>query len=534
MADLSDGSMADPDYVIVGSGINALVAAALLTGAGRRVLLLERNKQLGGCLRSDQLIAPGFLHDVMATTCVLFVTSPAYAELGAALAKHGLEFCNGDEPTGVLLPDGRHAVLSRDRARNMALLDALAPGDGRRYGSEMTALGSYAPLLFSLLGGRLWSAGTAWLMLREAWRRGPRGLASFIGEFLAPARASLEAGYRSDVSRALFAPWVLHCGLGPESALSGEMAKVVPFALEAAGAPIVKGGARNLVAAFEGLIRAQAGEIETEADVVRVKLDGSGAAMGVILADGAVRSAKKGVICSVSPGALYGKLLAGSRASAACAAQVEGYRYGKGNLQVHYALRSPPKWRAGDLGRVALLHLTPGLDGVSRAVNEAERGLLPAEPTICVGQPTALDLSRAPAGQAVLWLQLPECPRVIKGDALGEIAVGSSGQWTEEIRERFANRIEAILASHIDGFSDLVIGRRVLSPTDLEAMNVNLVGGDPYGGSCSLDQFLLWRPFKTTVNHRTAVPNLFHIGAATHPGPGLAGGSGYLAAKALL
>ena len=54
-------------------------------------------------------------------------------------------------------------------------------------------------------------------------------------------------------------------------------------------------------------------------------------------------------------------------------------------------------------------------------------------------------------------------------------------------------------------------------------MNINLVGGDPYGGACALDQFFLWRPFKSSVNHRTYIPNVYRIGASTHPGPGLGG-----------
>src|SRR5450755_1411561 len=108
-------------------------------------------------------------------------------------------------------------------------------------------------------------------------------------------------------------------------------------------------------------------------------------------------------------------------------------------MQIHYALKSPPQWRDPELAQVALLHLTSGLDGVSRAANEAERGLLPAEPTICVGQPTGLDPSRAPAGKAILWLQLPEAPRVLKGDAAGQIATPPDGRWTEAVREAFAD-----------------------------------------------------------------------------------------------
>jgi phytoene dehydrogenase-like protein len=239
------------------------------------------------------------------------------------------------------------------------------------------------------------------------------------------------------------------------------------------------------------------------------------------------------VICSVGPEQLYGALLAGQKLPPDVTESVGAYRHGKADMQIHYALSAPPRWADPELGRVALLHLTPGLDGVSRAVNEAERGLLPATPTICVGQPTSLDPSRAPAGKAILWLQLPEAPRVLKGDALETIAVPKDGKWTPEVREQYADRVEAILTSHIAGFRETVIARRAYSPADLEAMNVNLVGGDPYGGACGIDQFFLWRPFKGSVNHRTHVPGLFHIGASTHPGPGLGGGSGFNLGNAL-
>ena len=107
------------------------------------------------------------------------------------------------------------------------------------------------------------------IVAREAWRRGLRGLANFFGESLGTARAWLETRFQSDVVRALFAPWVLHTGLGPESAYSGQMAKVIAFAIEVAGSPIVKGGAKNALTAFERLIRDQGGDILVGADVER-------------------------------------------------------------------------------------------------------------------------------------------------------------------------------------------------------------------------------------------------------------------------
>ncbi len=525
--------MADADYIIVGSGINSLVAAAMLGKAGKRVLVLERNAQAGGCIRSEAATVPGFIHDVMATTFVLFITSPAFAALGPDLARHGLKFANSNTPTGVLLPDGRSLILSRDRATNIKAFAAAHPADGLAFGKEMQQFGADAEFVFGLLGGPLWSFATLKLLVKQVFRRGLRGLVAFFGEALVAGRPYLETRYRSDLVHALFAPWVLHCGLNPESAYSGEMLKVIAFAIEAAGAPVVIGGADQAVLAFEGLIAELGGRVRCEADVAQVLLDAAGRAVGVKLADGTELSARQGVICSVAPNQLYQRLLPQTAVTDAVHEQVAQFRHGKGDMQIHYALSEPPKWRNSELGSVALLHLTPGLDGVSRASNEAECGLLPAVPTICVGQPTALDPTRAPEGKAVLWLQLPEVPRQIKGDAAGQITVPADGKWTADLREAFADRVEKILAAHIENFATAVIKRRCYSPADLEVMNINLVGGDPYGGFCGIDQFFAWRPLKTSHNHSTAVPRLYHIGASSHPGPGLGGGSGYLLAKAL-
>ena len=521
--------MAGRDAIVVGSGINGLVCAALLAKKGKRVTLLEREPEIGGCLRTGEITAPGFVHDLMATTFVLFLVGPAYAALAPDLERHGVAFCHPDHPSGVLRPDGSAAVLTRDRAANIAMLDALAPGDGAAFAQGVGAVERNAPLIFALLGQDLWSRRTAWLMAREAWRRGPRNLAAFFGEALAPARAWLEDAFASDTSRALFAPWVLHTGLGPEATYSAEMARVIAFSLEAAGAPIVQGGAGRFLDAMRRIIEENDGEVRTGADVARI-LDKGGIVRGVRLADGEELRATH-VVASVTPTQLYGRLL--ERPGKGVAAQAARYRYGKGNFQLHYALAHPPRWMTPGLDKVALLHLTPGLDGVSKAANEAERGMLPETPTICVGQPTALDPIRAPEGKAVLWLQMPEAPRQVKGDAAGRIDTPPDGRWTEPLREAFADRIEEILSRHIEGFRDSVIARRAYSPADLEAMNVNLVGGDPYGGACGLDQFFVWRPLKGSVNHRTEVENLWHIGASTHPGPGLGGGSGFLVAQGI-
>ncbi len=519
------------DALIVGSGINSLVCAAMLARSGRKVRVLEREAVAGGCIRTDALTLPGFLHDTLSTAHPLFLVGPAYAALGPALHAAGLEYCNTDVPTGVLLPDGRHLVLSTSRETNVANFDRVHAGDGAVFAAALGEIGSHAPLLFALLGNELWRAGTAKTLVRAAWRQGPHALAGFFGSALPPARPWLASAFASDLPGALLAPWVLHCGLGPDAPLSALMSKVVAFSLEAVGMPIVKGGNARTVDAFATLIRAHGGEIETGADVEQVLVE-AGRAVGVRLVGGRELRASE-IVCNVTPTQLYGRLLEPSLVPPEVAAQAGAWRYGKGNMQIHLALSEPAQWPDAALARVGYLHLSAGADAVSRAVNEAERGLLPAEPTICVAQPTALDPSRAPAGGHVLWIQLPECPRVPRGDAAGSLDALARGRWSVELREAYADRVVDTLARQVPNLKRSVRARAVLSPADLETLNMNLVGGDPYGGDCGLDQSFLWRPSRALRNHSTPVAHLWQIGASTHPGPGLGGGSGFHVATAL-
>ncbi len=516
------------DHIIIGSGINALVAGAMLSRKGDRVLVLEREMRLGGCMFSAEATLPGFTHDVMAATFVLFITSPAHAALGADLVRHGLEFCHTTHPTAVLRPDGSSLVLTTNRAANVAAFNAVAAGDGDQHARDVGGIEADAPFLFALLCGALWSWPTAKLLFGQMRKRGLRGLAAWFGTALVPARGWLETGYRSPLVQALYAPWVLHCGLTPEATYSAQMGKVVAFALEAAGAPVIKGGAGAAVAAFRSLIEAHGGELRTGADVDRIDVAG-GRVTGVTLAGGATIAAKS-VLASVAPDQLAHRLLRDQNRHDDKAAATS-FRHGRGNFQLHYALDAAPEWITPGLEDVALIHLANGIDSVSKSANEAERGMLPAVPTICVGQPYRLDPSRCPPGKAVLWLQIPDAPRVIKGDASGEIE--TAAEWTEGVREAFADRIETILARHIKNFAHIKLARRAYSPSDLAAMNINLVGGDPYGGACTIDQFFIWRPFANATNGSNALRGLSHIGASTHPGPGLGGGSGFLAAKRL-
>lgn len=532
---MSEGTPAHYDVVLIGSGINSLVCAALLARRGRKVCVLERNDVAGGCIRTDELTLPGFRHDTLSTLYPLFVSAPHFAELGPALAEKGVHFVNTDAPTAVVLPDGRSLVFGRKREANIATFEAMAAGDGAAFQHAMADIETTADLTFGLLGNALWNRKSAGLIGRELWRRGPRGLVETVGGVMQSCRDWLEDGFRSDLVRALFAPWILHVGLSPEATLSAHMGKLILLTLEMFGSPMVVGGSDRIVAGFRAIIEERGGVVRTSAEVSEI-LTENGQATGVRLASGEVIAASRAVVANVTPTQLYGKLLPELPNLTHAREAAAAYRYGRGEMQIHLALDAPPAWTDPALGKVAMLHLTGGLDAVSKAVNEAERGLLPAEATTVVAQPVALDPSRAPDGKSILWIQLQELPRDgrLRGDAAGKIAVPDDGRWVPEVRDAYADRIIDRLCTHIPNLRESIIGRRVFGPGDLPVLNVNLVDGDPYSGSCTLDQFMLWRPAGSMGGHATAVRKLYHIGASTHPGPGLGGMSGFLASQAIL
>ncbi len=508
------------DAVVVGSGINSLACAALLARGGWSVRVLEREDELGGAIRTAELTEPGYLHDVFSAWHPLWVGGAAHAELGEELAARGLEYLNTDHPAATLFPDGEAAFLLRSTDANVSEL-------GEDWRSAVESFFPNADLAFGVLGTELWSRDGLGLALRAYRRLGRRGAVEFVGDVLASSRDWLAQTFSSERAHGLLAPWVLHTGLGPDAAGSGFMTQVIGVAVQEGGMPIPRGGGARLVDALVRLIEDHGGTCETGRDVERV-LVRDGKATGVRLVDGEEVPSARAVIANVTPTQLYGRLLDG---------HVElgrRFRYGRSEMQIHFALSEPPRWEGDErLGQTAIVHLTPGLDGVSRAVNEAERGLLPAEATVVVGQPLTMDPSRAPEGAGMLWIQLQELPWQVKGDAAGELDPGD-GTWTEELRERYADRIQARIARHVPNLESSLRRRVTLSPADLQAANINLQQGDPYSGSLALDQNLLWRPLAASPGHSTPVKGLWHIGASTHPGPGLGAGSGTLVAKRLL
>jgi len=522
---------ASTEIAIIGSGINSLVAAAELALAGKSVCLIERTDRLGGFIDSAERTLPGFVHDTFSSWHPLFVSGGAYEVLGRELHDRGLEYCNTEGAVTAsvaadpLTGTPRVAIAHRDPALTASALQT--PGDEAAYLAMLDDLGTNAGTIFGAFGAELRSLKEVLRIAFGAIRRGTfKGLEAFARDAVMSGRNYLRSRFDGWETDQLWSPWLLHAGLGPDQSTGGVMLPVMALSMHTHGLPVVKGGASNFVRAFESLLRDKGVRILLDTEAQEILVDAKGVS-GVQTSRGVVRA--RTVLANVSPQALYSRLLREPPAGSAEAAA--RYQNGRGAMQIHLALDKPVAWLDPRLDAVPLVHLSNGSNSTGIACAQAEAGLLPAEPTVVVGQQCVLDPSRAPAGQATLWLQLQEVPFDPLGDAAGQFDV--DGGWTQELKEQFMERVLARIEQFAPGMRGSVLAWDILAPTDLAAENPNAVRGDPYGGSAELFQNLLWRPFPEAANHRTPVKGLWHIGASTHPGPGLSGGSGHLVAQKL-
>jgi phytoene dehydrogenase-like protein len=511
------------DAVVIGSGHNGLVAAAYLARAGLSVEVLERNPVAGGAVASEELTEPGYVHDTFSSWHPLFKLSAAFAELGEELE---VPYCETPEVTTAnVRRDGTATIAYRDVTRTA---DDLDPRDRAAYLGEMESFGETIPTVGQLFGVELLSGQApklGWQLARQLGFR--RGL-SFASDMLSSARGWFETRFDSRDVSDLYAPWALHTGLSPDAAGSGFQALAIAGSLHAVGLPVVRGGARNFVAAFERLIARRGGRVTTGAEVERILMKG-GRAVGVA-AGGREIHARRAVIANTTPTQLYGRLLPPGAAPAAAVRQALRFRYSpRAGMQIHVALKEPLRWRDPRLDRVPIVHLSDGVGDVSLACAEAAAGLLPAHPTVVVGQQATIDPSRAPKGAGTLWIQLQQVPYAPVGDAAGVIGADGSG-WTAELESAFTERVLSAIEPHVENWAVARGAHATLSPVELERRNPNLVRGDIYSGDCELGQSYLWRPLPAYGTHATPVESLYECGASTYPGPGLNAASGRIVA----
>jgi len=515
------------DAILIGAGHNALACAAHLAKRGWKVGLFEAADLPGGAVKTLELTEPGFRHDLAAMNLSLFAGSAFNRTYGAELTRLGLEFAPVQDCFASVFPDGRWLGVSTDPAATTARIRAFSTRDAETWEGLIKAFPAGAERLFSILGAPMKKRALARILFTLLRRDGLSGTLDLGRFLLSSPRAWLDETFESSEVKALLGAWGMHLDFAPDIAGGAVFPYLEGMANQNFGMVLGKGGADTIVKALAAMVETHGGTIECNARVEQLVVEG-GRAVGVVLADGRRIEASRAVVATISPRALAGLLPRGS-GNARFDRKVREFRHAPGTMMIHLAVDSLPDWADPALQRFAYVHVAPSLDVMARAYQEAQAGLLPAEPVVVVGQPTAIDPSRAPDGKHVLWLQTRVVPAEIKGDAAGII---TDRDW-ETVREAYADRAISIIERYAPGLSAKIIKRTVMSPLDLERGNANLVGGDQICGSHHLAQNFLFRPAPGFADWSTPVRNLHLAGAATWPGAGVGAGSGFLLAKQL-
>ncbi len=514
------------DAVVAGAGVNGLAAALHLAVKGWKVIVVERAGVAGGAVKTAEITLPGFRHDLYAMNLGLFAGSPFFAAHKDRLVAHGLDFVGAERCFASAFTDGTWLGVEKNLDANAARIAAFSAADAERWRAMTASFGEDAPHIFGLLGSPL----PSWQALRvafNAWRaRGTAWVAETARLLLASPRDWLDENFASEKLKTMLAIWGMHLDFSPDCGGGALFPYLEAMADQAFGMALGRGGADTMIGALTRAIAAAGGEIRLGAAVQSIAVE-AGAAKKVVLASGEPIEATRAVIANIHPGVLFGKLVG---ETSAATQRLAKFRPGPATMMIHLALDDLPAWSAGaELRQFAYVHLAPSLAAMAKTYTQALDGLLPDEPGLVVGQPTAIDPSRAPAGKHVLWVQVRVLPPQIRGDAGGSIA----GREWDAVKDAYADRVVGIIERYAPGFSAKILARAVHSPADLERDNPNLIGGDSLGGSHHLDQNFLFRPAFGWSRYRTPIDRLYMVGASTWPGAGTGAGSGFMLAKML-
>lgn len=518
--------MQQVDAIVVGAGVNGLSAATHLAERGWSVLVLEKADAPGGAVRTEEATLPGFRHDLCAMNLSMFAGSAFYATHKQALHARGLDFVGVADSFATPFVDGRWLGVSTDLAATSARIAEFSSADAAAWRAMAASFPSDAAYIGGLLGKPMPSLAVVKLMFR-AWReKGLDWMRDMAGMLVSSPRNYLDRHFESPQLRAMMAAWGMHLDFGPDIAGGAVFPYLESMANQAFGMVLGKGGADAIIRAMCGVIGARGGRIECNAEVTAITTR-NGKAIGVRLSDGREISASRAVIANLHPRHL---IRLAPDLPTRFTAPASKFRAGPGTMMIHMALDSLPDWQAGeDLKRFAYVHLAPDYATMSRVYQQSISGLLPDEPVLVVGQPTALDPSRAPEGKHVLWVQVRTLPYDIAGDAAGKI---SARNW-DEAKGPYAERAIDLIERYAPGLRGKILGMAVQSPLDLERMNPNLVGGDSLSGSHHLDQNFLFRPMPGWSRWKTPLSGLYQVGASTWPGAGTGVGSGFMLAQDL-
>lgn len=493
--------------LVVGSGPNGLAAAITLARAGVEVTVLEASDRAGGAVATEELTLPGFHHDVFSAVYPATVASPVFAAW--PLERHGLRWTHPRYCYAHPVGDGRAVALARDVEETAASLDALHPGDGdawrafvRPYLDHFGAWRDVMLAPFPPVRGALRTLAAHRLKGTLDWGK----------LVLMPAEALADRLFAHEGAKAWLYGSAMHGDVPPQGPGSAVAAAHLNVMGHHAGWPSPEGGAGRLAGAMLAYLESLGGRVRTGAPVTRVQVE-HGRAAGVEIA-GEERLAAPIVIGDLTPDGLL--RLAGHALDARYAGHLRAYRPGPATLKVDWALDGPIPWTAPEARAAGTVHVGGVASEVLEALSPTGSGLH-ERPFMLLGQQSVADPTRAPAGKHTAWAYT-HGPR--------------EADWAGE-QDRHVERMEAQVERFAPGFRDLILGRHVLGPADLERHDANLVGGDVGAGSYELDQ-VVFRPVPSLSPYRTPIRGLYLGSAATYPGGAVHGVPGRAAARIAL
>ncbi|MBX3194238.1 MAG: NAD(P)/FAD-dependent oxidoreductase [Microbacteriaceae bacterium] len=469
--------MTDVDAVVVGAGVNGLVAAVRLAEAGMRVVVLEAQHSPGGAFRTEELTLPGFRHDVGATVHALAAASPAFRALCLPI-----EYAHPEVPLGHALVPGRSVLLHRSAAETAAGL-----GPDRRHWERV----------FGSLGRR-WEGLVASVLDPTALPpTAPRELVEFGLRGVWPLTRT-DARFRSEEARALLSGLAAHAVLPLDAPVTAGFALFMGALAHGVGWPVARGGSQSIVDALVARLREHGGELLTGHPVSSL----------------AGLPSTRAVLLDLTPRQLVA--VARDALPPRFAHRMSRWRHAPGVVKVDWALDAPVPWADAALARAGTVHVGGSAASVREAERAAGQGRIPEELHVLFVQASSADPTRAPAGKHTGW---------------GYVHVPNG--WDGDLTDAIENRIEQFAP----GFRERIAGRHIFTTATLERWDANLVGGDIGGGSVEWRQLIArprLGPTPWAIPTRRGDSALFLCSSGALPGGGGHGMAGWKAAGAAL
>ena len=517
------------DAIVIGAGHNGLVHAAYLARAGRRVLVLERRHVLGGAAVTEEVF-PGFRFSVCS-----YVVSLLRPEIirDLSLPAHGLQILPL-ESTVTPMPSGDYLWRVNDHARTFREIARHSRMDAEaydEYGRAMVEMARFVKPILDMTPPDPWSLRPRelgrLLFLGRRFRDLPGADRYNQVQLMTMSAVDfLDQWFETDVLKAtMSASGIIGTFLGVRSpgtayVLLHHYMGEIDGAFRSWG--LARGGTGSISNAVAAAAREAGVEIRTEAATTRI-LVREGKARGVVLEGGDEIEADL-VVSSLDPRRTFLQMVGEAHLPDEFVEGVKRYRFRGSSGKVNLALDALPNFTSlpgpGPHLRGAI-SISPGVDYMERAYDEAKYGRFSRKPYIDVVIPSLTDPSVAPPGKHVMSCFVQYAPFHL-----------ADGTWDDQ-RDAFGDTVIDTLSEYAPNLKDIILHRQVVTPLDLER-EWGLSEGNIFQGELSLEQLFFLRPVPGWANYRTPIDGLYMCGSATHPGGGIMGAPGRNAALAVL